>query len=164
MEERDSLKTLAHKSRAPLGTCRRVGIQAWIIEERAGNGCTGSEGTGRGETGGKGEGDVAGVGVADAVGEGALSGGALAGESLGEGTQVQRSFRCDGGRGTPCGPGLRQWPLFPGRQLEQGLPALMQAHLLHVPDLLQRQQALPRDPEVDGGGGGGGGDRNTAIH
>ena len=97
----------------------------------------GIEETGRGETGGKGEGGMAGVGVAEAVGGGTLSGGPLAGESLGEGTRVQQSFSCDGGRGTPCGPGLRQRPHFPGRQLEQGLPALIQAHLLHVPDLLQ---------------------------
>ena len=100
---------------------------------------------------------MAGVEGADAVGGGVLSGGALAEESLEEGTRVQRSFSCDGGRGTHCGPGLRQRPHFPGRQLEQGLNALTQAYLLHVPDLLQRQQVLPRDPEVGGGGGGGGG-------
>ena len=130
MKERDSLKTLAHKSRAPLETCCRVGIRTWIIEERAGNGYSGSEGTGKGETGGKGEGYMAGVGVADAVSGGALSGGALAGESLGEGTRVQWSFSCEGGRGIyALWSRIKAAAEISRERTQQGLPTLTQAHL-----------------------------------
>ena len=128
MEERDSLKTLAQKSRAPLGTCWRVGIRAWTIEDRAGRGCMGREGTGR-EAGGTVEGGI----------------------------REQLSFGCNNGRSAPCdepcGPRLRQRPHLLGRQLEQDLPVLTQTHLLQIPDLLQRQQALLIDSKVGGGGG-----------
>ena len=130
MEERDSLKTLAQKSRAPLGTCWRVGIRAWTIEDRAGRGCMGREGTGR-EARGTVEGGI----------------------------REQLSFGCNNGRSAPCGcgPRLRQRPHLLGRQFEQDLPVLTQTHLLQIPDLLQRQQALLIDSKVGGGGGRGGG-------
>ena len=77
------------------------------------------------------------------------------------GIREQLSFGCNNGRSAPCdepcGPRLRQRPHLLGRQLEEDLPILTQTHLLQIPDLLQRQQALLIDSKVGGGGGGRGG-------